>query len=85
MHFNLYKFLGILRYKLSCSNDDVVNYAGKHLMQHLENNLIDKFKNPWKALNTSLPWQHDGMVTMRQGNPITLNSLISIIFHCFNL
>ena len=64
-----YYFLGILRHKVSCSNDDVVDFSGKEMVQHLSDNLLEKFKNSWKTMNSSLPWQQNGLVTMRKDSP----------------
>ena len=62
-------FLGILRHKVTCSSDDVVDFVHKQMVEHLMDNLVVKFKYPWKTMNSSLPWQQDGLVELRNGSP----------------
>ena len=47
----------------------MVDLAGEQMVHHLENNLKVRFKGPWKRMNSSLPWQQEGLVTLRKGNP----------------
>jgi len=59
---------GILRHKVSCSSDDVVDLVDKKMVQHLVNNLEVKFKKPWKTLMETMipqPWHQDGTLTIR--------------------
>ena len=61
-------FLGILRHKVTCSDSSVVDVAQNELVDHLEDNLLEKFKDPWKAMNRTLPWQQHS-VTIRKESP----------------
>ena len=61
-------FLGILRHKVTCSDSSVVDVAQNELVDHLEDNLLEKFKDPWKAMNRTLPWQQH-LVTIRKESP----------------
>lgn len=59
---------GILRHKVSCSSDDVVDLVDKNMVQHLMNNLDVKFKKPWKTMMEIMipqPWHQDGLITIR--------------------
>ena len=68
MSFFYYLYTGILRHKVSCSSDDVVDLVDKNMVQHLMNNLDVKFKKPWKTMMEIMipqPWHQDGLITIR--------------------